>query len=88
MYQAKRSGRSQHAVFDENMHAAAKEILLLETDLRKAIERYEFQVEYQPIFSLKTGEIEGVEALARWTHPVLGEILPSKFIPLAERRSH
>jgi len=84
MYQAKRSGRSQHAVFDENMHAEAKEILRLETDLRKAIEKYEFQVEYQPIFSLKTGDIEGVEALARWTHPQLGEILPSKFIPLAE----
>ncbi|MEO8572590.1 MAG: EAL domain-containing protein [Pyrinomonadaceae bacterium] len=84
MYQAKRSGRSQHAVFDENMHTAAKEILLLETDLRKAIEKYEFDVEYQPIFSLTTGEIEGVEALARWNHPQLGEILPSKFIPLAE----
>ena len=84
MYQAKRSGRSQHAVFDENMHAAAKEILLLETDLRKAIEKYEFDVEYQPIFSLTTGDIEGVEALARWNHPQLGEILPSKFIPLAE----
>jgi EAL domain-containing protein (putative c-di-GMP-specific phosphodiesterase class I) len=66
------------------MHTEAKEILLLETDLRKAIEKYEFEVEYQPIFSLKTGEIEGVEALARWYHPHLGEILPSKFIPLAE----
>ena len=84
MYQAKRSGRSQHAVFDENMHVAAKEILLLEMDLRKAIEKYEFDVEYQPIFSLRSGEIEGVEALARWNHPLLGEILPSKFIPLAE----
>ena len=84
MYQAKRSGRSQHAVFDENMHTAAKEILLLETDLRKAIEKYEFDVQYQPIFSLKTGEVEGVEALARWNHPQLGEIHPSKFIPLAE----
>jgi len=84
MYQAKRSGRSQHAVFDENMHVAAKEILLLETDLRKAIERYEFEVEYQPIFSLTTNEIEGVEALARWNHPQLGEISPGKFIPLAE----
>jgi diguanylate cyclase (GGDEF)-like protein/PAS domain S-box-containing protein len=84
MYQAKRSGRSQHAVFDENMHAAARETLLLETDLRKAVEKYEFDVEYQPIFSLTTGEVEGVEALARWNHPTLGEILPSKFIPLAE----
>jgi diguanylate cyclase (GGDEF)-like protein/PAS domain S-box-containing protein len=84
MYQAKRSGRSQHAVFDEDMHAAARETLLLETDLRKAVEKYEFEVEYQPIFSLHSGEIEGVEALARWNHPTLGEILPSKFIPLAE----
>ena len=84
MYQAKRSGRSRHAVFDENMHTAAKETLLLETDLRKAIDRYEFDVEYQPIFSLSTGEIEGVEALARWNHPQLGEILPLKFITLAE----
>ena len=87
MYQAKRSGRSQHAVFDENMHAEAKEILLLETDLRKAIEKYEFEVQYQPIFSLATGEVEGVEALARWNHPLLGEIAPSKFIPLAEETS-
>lgn len=84
MYQAKRSGRSQHAVFDENMHTAARETLLLETDLRKAVEKYEFEVQYQPIFSLESGEIEGVEALARWNHPTLGEILPSKFIPLAE----
>src|SRR5215203_808911 len=84
MYQAKRSGRSQHAVFDDNMHTAAKETLLLETDLRKAVEKYEFEVQYQPIFSLATGEIQGVEALARWNHPLLGEINPSKFIPLAE----
>ena len=84
MYQAKRSGRSQHAVFDEGMHTAARETLLLETDLRKAVERYEFEVQYQPIFSLETGDIEGVEALARWNHPTLGEINPSKFIPLAE----
>jgi diguanylate cyclase (GGDEF)-like protein/PAS domain S-box-containing protein len=84
MYHAKRSGRSCHAVFDENMRAAAKETLLLETDLRKAIQRYEFEVQYQPIFSLATGEIESVEALARWNHPQLGEIPPSKFIPLAE----
>ena len=83
MYQAKRSG-SHHVVFDENMHTMAKETLTLETDLRKAIERYEFDVEYQPIFSLSTGEVESVEALARWTHPDLGDIPPSKFIPLAE----
>lgn len=84
MYQAKRSGRSRHVVFDDDMHTVAKETLLLETDLRKAIERYEFEVQYQPIYSLSTGEIEGVEALARWNHPQLGEIPPSRFIKLAE----
>ena len=84
MYQAKRLGRSQHAVFDDGMHVAARETLLLETDLRKAIERLEFTVEYQPIFSLSTGAVESVEALARWQHPLMGEVPPSKFITLAE----
>lgn len=84
MYQAKRGGRSRHEVFDENMHAAAKETLRLETDLRKAVENKEFEVYYQPIFSLATGEIEGVEALARWHHPEFGDVSPAKFIPLAE----
>jgi diguanylate cyclase (GGDEF)-like protein/PAS domain S-box-containing protein len=84
MYQAKRSGRARHEIFDEKMHLAAKEILQLEVDLRKAIENRDFIVKYQPIFSLESGEMEGIEALARWYHPVHGNVSPSRFIPLAE----
>ncbi|MFN0277601.1 MAG: putative bifunctional diguanylate cyclase/phosphodiesterase [Pyrinomonadaceae bacterium] len=84
MYQAKRAGKACHEVFDEKMHKAAKEILQLETDLRRAVEREEIQVYYQPIYNLASGEIEGVESLARWHHATLGDISPGKFIPLAE----
>ena len=84
MYQAKRAGKARHEVFDEEMHRAAKETLRLETELRRAVEADQLQVLYQPIYSLVTGEIEGVEALARWCHPELGEITPSKFIDIAE----
>jgi diguanylate cyclase (GGDEF)-like protein/PAS domain S-box-containing protein len=84
MYQAKRAGKARHEVFDENMHEAAKETLKLETDLRRAVEKDEFSVFYQPIYSLVTGKIEGFEALARWIHPTLGDVLPTKFISLAE----
>lgn len=84
MYQAKRGGKARHEVFDAEMHEAAKEILQLETDLRRAVEKNEFIVYYQPIFSLLDGKIEGFEALARWFHPTLGEVSPTKFIALAE----
>jgi EAL domain-containing protein (putative c-di-GMP-specific phosphodiesterase class I) len=84
MYQAKREGRSRHEIFDSCMHEAVKETLQLETDLRRAIEKNEFTVHYQPIYSLITDEIDGFEALARWNHPSLGAIPPAKFIPLAE----
>ncbi|MBC7900420.1 MAG: EAL domain-containing protein [Saprospiraceae bacterium] len=84
MYHAKRAGKARHEVFDEDMHVAARETLRLETDLRRAIEKEEFLVLYQPIFLLETGEIKGIEALARWNHLQLGEISPNKFIPLAE----
>ena len=84
MYQAKRAGKARHETFDENMHEAVKETLQLETDLRRAIENREFEVHYQPIYSLQTGKIEGFEALARWNHKTLGEISPDKFINLAE----
>lgn len=84
MYQAKRAGKARHEVFDDEMHSVAKETLRLETDLRRAVEREEIQVYYQPIYSLKTGRIESVESLARWDHAELGPISPTKFIPLAE----
>ncbi|MBK7392568.1 MAG: EAL domain-containing protein [Chloracidobacterium sp.] len=84
MYQAKRAGKARHEVFDEAMHSIVKETLRLETDLRRAVERDEIQVYYQPIYDLATGRIESVESLARWYHPEFGPISPSKFIPLAE----
>ena len=84
MYQAKRAGKARHEIFDEEMHKAAKETLQLETDLRRAVERNEIAVYYQPIYDLATGKIEGVEALARWRHAEMGDISPNKFIPVAE----
>ena len=84
MYQAKRGGKARHEVFDADMHEAAKEVLQIETDLRRAIEKDELIVYYQPIVSLITNKIEGFEALARWIHPTLGNIPPTKFVALAE----
>lgn len=84
MYQAKRAGKARHEVFDQDMHEAVKEILQLETDLRRAVEKDEFYINYQPIYSLASGKVEGFEALARWNHINFGDIQPSKFIPLAE----
>lgn len=84
MYQAKRAGKARHEIFDEGMHTAALETLQLETDLRRAVERGEFSVEYQPIISLSTGAIEGVHALPRWDHPRLGAVSRRRFIDLAE----
>lgn len=84
MYRAKAAGRARHAVFDEEMHAAALDLLRLETDLRRALDRNEFFVVYQPIIQLATGEISGFEALVRWNHPTRGLVSPGEFIPLAE----
>ncbi len=87
MYQAKRAGKACHEIFNENMHEAVKASLQLETDLRRAIERDELSVYYQPIHSLESGEIQGFEALARWQHREFGLLSPDKFIPLAEEVS-
>ncbi len=84
MYQAKRAGKARHEVFDERMHLAAKETLQLETDLRRAVENGELYIQYQPMFSLATGKIQGIEALTRWLHPKLGEISPARFIGISE----
>ncbi len=84
MYQAKKAGKARHEVFDEKMHLAAKETLQIETDLRRATENGEIYVMYQPMFSLSTGKIQGIEALTRWAHPKLGNISPSRFIGIAE----
>jgi diguanylate cyclase (GGDEF)-like protein/PAS domain S-box-containing protein len=84
MYRAKAKGRAQHEIFNQGMHARAVALLKIETDLRRAIERQEFLLYYQPIVSLKTSSIAGFEALLRWQHPIQGMIPPTEFIPVAE----
>jgi diguanylate cyclase (GGDEF)-like protein len=84
MYQAKDAGRDGIAVFDQSMRARAAERLELEHNLRGAHERGELEVHFQPIVTLPDGHALGVEALVRWSHPLLGRIPPSKFIPVAE----
>ncbi|WP_341528694.1 EAL domain-containing protein [Nostoc sp. UHCC 0302] len=84
MYRAKAQGRARYYVFDPVMYQEAIQILELENDLRRAIERQEFLVYYQPIISLSTGRISGFEALVRWQHPIRGLVSPIEFIPVAE----
>ncbi|HVG37702.1 MAG TPA: EAL domain-containing protein [Pyrinomonadaceae bacterium] len=84
MYRAKALGKARHEVFDVEMHARAVALLQLENDLRRAVERAEFCVFYQPIVRIATGEICGFEALVRWHHPEYGLITPGRFIPVAE----
>ena len=84
MYRAKSMGKARSAVFDRAMHSSAVALLELETELRRAVERMDFRMVYQPIVSLETRRIAGFESLIRWSHPTKGEIPPAKFIPLAE----
>jgi len=84
MYGAKTSGKARDAVFDYQMHDRAVALLELETDLRRAVERSEFEIYYQPIVSLSTGNIDAFEALLRWRHPRRGLLVPDSFVPVAE----
>lgn len=84
MYRAKGQKKSRYAIFDPSMQAMVAERLQLEGDLRKALDNQEFYNNYQPIVSLKTGQIVGFEVLVRWRHPQRGEISPLKFISIAE----
>ena len=84
MYHAKRAGRSCHVFYSPDMNAAAVERLLLKSKLRRALDRDEFVVRYQPKVELDSGLVVGAEALLRWRLPGHGEIAPSQFIPLAE----
>ena len=84
MYRSKSLGKGQYQIFDSQMHAVASQVLQLENDLRKAVERQEFIIHYQPIVALSTGIIVGFEALVRWHHPQRGLIAPGLFIPIAE----
>jgi diguanylate cyclase (GGDEF)-like protein/PAS domain S-box-containing protein len=84
MYISKGRGLAQHVVFNAAMREAAMLRLQLETDMRAGIRQREFNVVYQPIISVETGSAVGIEALARWTHPVHGPISPERFIAIAE----
>jgi diguanylate cyclase (GGDEF)-like protein/PAS domain S-box-containing protein len=84
MYQAKSNGKARHEVFDHVMHSKALELLQLETDLRRALDRQEFRVHLQPLIELKDGTLSGFEALVRWEHPDKGLVSPGEFLPVAE----
>ena len=84
MYRAKESGKARFEVFDSSMHSHAVALLQLENDLRRAIERREFRVYYQPIIDLETDDVSGFEALVRWYHPERGLVPPDEFIGIAE----
>ena len=84
MYRAKALGKARHEVFDTGMHTRAMALLQLETDLRRAVERQEFRLHYQPIVTLARGRVVGFEALVRWQHPQRGLLLPAEFMAVAE----
>jgi len=84
MYRAKHEGKGCYRLFNAEMHALAKKALDLESDLRRAVQRREFLSFYQPIVSLRTGEITGFETLVRWKHPERGILPPSDFLKTAE----
>jgi predicted signal transduction protein with EAL and GGDEF domain len=84
MYRAKDAGRNGYRFFDEQMNVEAVEHLTMKSGLRRAVERDEFVLHYQPQIDLRTGAVVGAEALLRWNHPELGMIPPARFIPVAE----
>jgi diguanylate cyclase (GGDEF)-like protein/PAS domain S-box-containing protein len=84
LYRTKSEGRNGYCVFDERMTADADARRQLEADLRDAISGGQIEIHYQPILHVKTRKLFGLEALARWRHPVKGFVPPSEFIPLAE----
>ena len=84
LYQAKNTGRDRAVLFTEEMAREVEHRRSIELDLRAALEAKLLRLHYQPIISCRTGDIVGVEALLRWSHPVHGEISPATFIPIAE----
>jgi diguanylate cyclase (GGDEF)-like protein/PAS domain S-box-containing protein len=84
MYQAKKNGRQSYQFFRQDMNVTAVEGESIEESLRRALERNELTLHYQPKVDLKTGAIIGAEALSRWVHPTRGTIPPGQFIPIAE----
>ena len=84
MYRAKELGRNNYQFYSASMNETALQRLSLENNLRRALQRREFVLHYQPQMNLTTGQITGAEALIRWNHPELGMIPPVRFIPIAE----
>ncbi len=84
MYRAKEKGRNTFQLFTPAMNFKVMERLAVEKNLRKALDREEFQLHYQPKINLQTGKIAGMEALIRWESPELGMVMPNQFIPVAE----
>lgn len=84
MYKAKEAGKNNCQFYTKGMNATAVNYLLLENDLRRAVEQQQLTLYYQPQVDLQTGEMMGVEALVRWQHPERGLVSPAHFIPLAE----
>jgi diguanylate cyclase (GGDEF)-like protein/PAS domain S-box-containing protein len=84
MYTAKRRGKGCFETYHAEMHATAVDRLEMEVDLRRALTSGQLQIEYQPIFTLDTRQMVGVEALVRWEHPDKGTLAPAVFIPVAE----
>jgi len=84
MYRAKADGRNGYRFYTSEIQAQSDRMLLLDNALRRALERRQLELHYQPQISLATGQVVGAEALLRWTHPELGSISPVEFIPIAE----
>ncbi len=84
LYRAKEAGRGTYAFFEESLNQRAQQRRQLETDLRLAVERQEFELFYQPLFDLEHNRICSFEALIRWNHPTRGLISPAEFVPIAE----
>lgn len=87
MYRAKNSGQATYAVFDTYMHDQAMFQHRMETDLRRALDKGEFDIYYQPIITMETERVQGFEALLRWHHPSRGMVLPDEFIGIVEDTS-
>jgi diguanylate cyclase (GGDEF)-like protein/PAS domain S-box-containing protein len=87
MYHSKQNGGNTYALYSQEMNAAAVERLMLRSKLRRAVERDEFLVQYQPKVSLRDGSVSGAEALLRWRLPGHGDIPPAQFIPMAEENN-
>ena len=85
MYHAKSTGRDNVQAYSPGMEQALLERIKLVHEMRQALDRHEFQLHYQPQFNARTGQMDGVEALLRWLHPIDGWVSPARFIPVAEQ---